>query len=96
MAYIIAEPCEGYCDTSCVDVCPVDCIHGPLNPTGSGAEVEGMSEEDKKGKQLYIDNETCIDCSLCESECPPAAIFAEEDLPEKWQSYIQKNADFFK
>ena len=27
MAYIIAEPCVGTCDTACVEVCPVDCIH---------------------------------------------------------------------
>ena len=28
MAYIITEPCIGTKDTACVDVCPVDCIHG--------------------------------------------------------------------
>ncbi len=28
MAYVIAEPCIGVKDRSCVDVCPVDCIHG--------------------------------------------------------------------
>jgi NAD-dependent dihydropyrimidine dehydrogenase PreA subunit len=27
MAYIITEPCIGTKDASCVDVCPVDCIH---------------------------------------------------------------------
>ena len=27
MTYIIAEPCVGTCDTACVEVCPVDCIH---------------------------------------------------------------------
>lgn len=27
MAYIICEPCIGVKDASCVDVCPVDCIH---------------------------------------------------------------------
>ena len=26
MAYIIADPCVGTCDTACVEVCPVDCI----------------------------------------------------------------------
>ena len=25
MAYIIADPCVGTCDTACVEVCPVDC-----------------------------------------------------------------------
>ena len=28
MAYVIAEPCIGTKDNSCVEVCPVDCIHG--------------------------------------------------------------------
>ena len=30
MAYVIAEPCIGVRDKTCVDVCPVDCIvEGP-------------------------------------------------------------------
>lgn len=28
MAYIITQACIGVKDKSCVDVCPVDCIHG--------------------------------------------------------------------
>ena len=28
MAYVIAEPCVNTKDTACVEVCPVDCIHG--------------------------------------------------------------------
>ena len=27
MTHIIAEPCVGVKDASCVEVCPVDCIH---------------------------------------------------------------------
>ena len=27
MAYVITEPCIDVKDASCVDVCPVDCIH---------------------------------------------------------------------
>lgn len=27
MAYVIAQPCIGVKDQSCVEVCPVDCIH---------------------------------------------------------------------
>ncbi len=33
MAYIITEPCIGTKDKSCVDVCPVDCIHGKEGDT---------------------------------------------------------------
>ena len=46
--------------------------------------------------QLYIDPNECIDCGLCEPECPVDAIFMEDELPEQWKSYIQKNADFYK
>ena len=28
MAYVITEPCIGVKDTACIDVCPMDCIHG--------------------------------------------------------------------
>jgi len=31
MTHVIAEPCVGVKDTACVDVCPVDCIHGDEN-----------------------------------------------------------------
>ena len=27
MTYVITQPCVGVKDASCVDVCPVDCIH---------------------------------------------------------------------
>ncbi len=43
-------------------------------------------------EMLVIDPETCIDCGACIPECPVEAIFAEEDVPEKWQSYIELNA----
>ena len=37
MSYIIGSKCVGVCDTVCVDVCPVDCIHGPIDIIGAGA-----------------------------------------------------------
>lgn len=72
MPYVIAEPCIGVKDKSCVDVCPVNCIY------------EG---ED----QLYISPNECIDCAACEAACPVTAIFFEEDLPEQWRAYTEKN-----
>ena len=39
MSFIIGKKCVSTCDTACVDVCPVDCIHGPIDITGGGAEV---------------------------------------------------------
>jgi ferredoxin len=73
MTYIIADPCVGTCDTACVEVCPVDCIHGPEDKEGAGSEAKEPGF-DPTGKQLYIDPEECIDCGACEPECPVDAI----------------------
>ena len=44
---------------------------------------------------FYIQPEECIDCAACEPVCPVTAIFAEEDVPEEWNSYIAKNYEYF-
>jgi ferredoxin len=44
----------------------------------------------------YIDPDTCIDCGVCEPECPVTAIFTADDTPDKWRSFIEKNADYYK
>ena len=44
-------------------------------------------------QMLYIDAEDCIDCQLCVPECPVAAIFAEDDVPESEQAFIALNAE---
>lgn len=41
---------------------------------------------------LVIDPEECIDCTLCEPECPAEAIFAEDDLPEDQEHFLELNA----
>ena len=41
---------------------------------------------------LVIDPEECIDCSLCEPECPVNAIYAEDDLPADQQQFLELNA----
>ena len=78
MSFIIGDKCVGCIDGSCLKVCPVDCIHGPINPTGEGYELEGMSEEEKIGNQLYIDPSVCINCGACVPECPVDAIYSDE------------------
>tara|TARA_B100001996_G_scaffold212605_1_gene163239 strand:+ start:911 stop:1237 length:327 start_codon:yes stop_codon:yes gene_type:complete len=45
---------------------------------------------------LAIDPEECIDCTLCVAECPVEAIFAEDDVPEEQQEFIELNAKFSK
>jgi NAD-dependent dihydropyrimidine dehydrogenase PreA subunit len=44
---------------------------------------------------LFIDPVECIDCGACVPVCPVSAIFAGDDLPEKWASYTEKNASHF-
>ncbi len=84
MPFVITQPCIGTKDASCVDVCPVDCIHpGPGEPGYESAE------------QLYIDPNECISCGACEPACPLTAIFEESAVPDEWKSYIKKNLDFF-
>lgn len=94
MTFIIAEPCVGTCDTACVDVCPVDCIHGPVD-LDDVRELRENGDEKIQSMQLYIDPDVCIDCGACEPECPVEAIFEEDDVPEKWEKFIAINADFF-
>jgi ferredoxin len=84
MAYVISEPCIGTKDTSCVEVCPVDCIH----PT---PDEEGFAEAD----QLFIDPEECIDCDACVEACPVDAITSEDQVPPEWQPYIALNAQYY-
>ena len=42
---------------------------------------------------LAIDPEECIDCALCEPQCPAEAIFAEDDVPSEQQHFIALNAE---
>ena len=80
MTYVITTPCIDTVDQSCVDVCPVDCIHFE----------EGID------KILYIDPDECIDCGACEPACPVSAIYAEDDVPEEEAAYTEiNNATWF-
>ena len=85
VTYVISEPCIGEKDNSCVEVCPVDCIH----PTPDEPDYDNV-------EQLYIDPDECIDCDACVEACPVDACFAEDQLPEEWAKYTQINADYYK
>lgn len=98
MSYIIGSPCVSVCDTVCVDVCPVDCIHGPIDINGMGREVDNMSKEELKDKQLFINPSECIDCGACEPECPVDAIYRDEETTisvEGNDLSVRKNYEFF-
>jgi ferredoxin len=84
MTYVINEPCIGVKDHTCVEVCPVDCIH----PT---KEDPDWDDHD----QLFIDPDECIDCDACVEVCPVDAITPEGEVPEEWQKFIQINAEYY-
>ena len=40
---------------------------------------------------LVIHPDECIDCGLCEPECPVNAIFVDTDVPPNWKNFIELN-----
>lgn len=42
---------------------------------------------------LVIDPDECIDCTLCEPECPAEAIHSEDELPEGQDQFIELNKE---
>ena len=77
--------CRDCVDMACVEVCPVDCI------------VQHKEKADASGfeNQLYIDPEECINCGVCEPECPWEAIFEDEQVPEVFTEDVALNAKIF-
>jgi ferredoxin len=96
MAYVITQKCVGTCDTACVDVCPMDCIVGPV-PHEELKQVPA-AERGKRfpGIQMFIDPDECIDCAACMSECPVAAIYLDDHVPAEHRGDIARNAAFFR
>jgi len=45
---------------------------------------------------LVIDPDECIDCTLCEPECPINAIYPEDDVPAGQEQYVALNAELSK
>lgn len=86
MAYIITQPCIDVKDKACVAVCPVECIHEGVLEASDGVTYD----------MLFINPDECIDCGLCEPECPVNAIFTDSDVPSQWENFISLNAEFFK
>lgn len=79
MAFVVTQLCKDCVDTACVAVCPVDCFYQP----------EQVSND--LPNMLYISPEECIDCAVCEPECPWEAIYPEEDVPAVFEADIALN-----
>jgi ferredoxin len=81
MTWVITRLCRDCVDMSCVEVCPVDCIYAY-----DGGDKETFPN------QLYIDPEECINCGVCEPECPWEAIFEDEQVPGVFNDDTPLNA----
>ncbi len=82
--YVITEPCVGCKDASCVQACPVNCIH----PRPDERDFQPAA-------QLFINPDDCIGCGVCVDECPVKAIYPEGEVPEKWKHFVDINARHF-
>ena len=67
---------------NCIKCKFTDCV--PVCP------VDAFHEGDNF---LVINPEICIDCALCEPECPVEAIKSEDDLSEQEQVFLELNAE---
>ena len=84
MPFVITDPCIDTKDTSCVDVCPVDCIH----PRKDEAEFA-------QAMMLFIHPDECIDCGACVPACPVAAIYERVDAtPSSQSDLVAANAAY--
>jgi NAD-dependent dihydropyrimidine dehydrogenase PreA subunit len=78
--YVITDPCIDVKDKSCIEVCPVDCIH----------------TDDDEDRVCYIDPDECIGCNLCLPACPVGAIFTAESVPSAAAPWVSINAEWFR
>ena len=52
--------------------------------------VEAFREADT---YLVIDPDECIDCAACIPECPVDAIFADDEIPEGQENFLEINQE---
>ena len=68
--------------SACVDHKYQDCV--------AVCPVEAFREMDT---YLVIDPDECIDCGACVPECPVEAIFADTDVPDEEEAWIDRNEE---
>jgi NAD-dependent dihydropyrimidine dehydrogenase PreA subunit len=79
VTFVITQACIDTTDQSCVEVCPVDCIHFE-----SGAD-----------RMLYINPTECIDCGACQPACPVSAIYPDADVPAEMAVFTAINTQWY-
>ena len=70
---------------SCIECKHTDCVE--VCPVDCFYEGENF---------LVINPDECIDCGLCEPECPVDAIFSEDELPAEQIKFIEINEELSK
>ncbi len=70
----------------CVDCRYTDCC--AVCPVDCCYEIESPA-------LLAIDPDTCIDCALCVPECPIQAIWPEDELPDAYSEWLDRNGELF-
>jgi len=66
------------------------CVNHKYQECVAVCPVEAFRELDT---YLVIDADECIDCGACIPECPVDAIFADTDVPDEEEAWIDRNAE---
>ena len=66
----------------CIKCKYMDCVE--VCPVDCFYEGENM---------LVINPDECIDCGVCEPECPIDAIYSEDELPNDQEQFLALNAE---
>ena len=82
------DMCIG-CDR-CMRACPV-----PLSATVNIADLNLATISDEIAPHVAKFTRECVMCGSCVPVCPVSAVFALDDLPEKWQSFTPRNAAYY-
>jgi ferredoxin len=91
MAYVVAKPCIGTKDRSCVEVCPVDCFYNIKKKKYN--DTHGVEAKGDDFGMLMIHPDECINCGACETECPVEAIYEDTGVPEEWKDFVKFNEE---
>ena len=97
MAYVITQKCVGTCDYRVRRRLSVRLHRRPGAARTSSARSR-IAERGTRfpGIQMFIDPDECIDCGACVAECPVAAIYLDDDVPNEHRGDIERNAAFFR